>query len=439
MQDSRLYQTPIGLTEGRIDRLLGDGIRDELMWALRPRLKGVLAPEAEVSPTRARKLFRSAKRTLSSAIPRRQAVAPVPTSRSERGPWVDIVDGVVRIWGSENLRIAVGAAEFNSRPLPISTKTITIASEVSCLLDLVRSEFPHRHFAVDNLLRRTAVTQARIQTLLDAHRVRTVVVGSTEHTYARLLIAEARRRGIPSVYVPHAPAATNRIYADLPADYSLLGYTGDARYYAALGAVNNQMPVIGDPFLNCLEQNAFGDSVVVFATTAPWARCEAALRRTLQELSRSLATTRHRLLVAPHPRDRTTSEAVARSLSLQVLHDRTETAFYRYRVAGMITERASGSAILAARRGVPVVRWSEAPNFVFEESLGVGTLEHDYGGLEAFIAALDEGPARVSPKERDLWSGPVGKQATVAREDFLAQQLRALGPSYDSWEFWRKR
>lgn len=374
---AQLYLTPIAVTEGRIDRLLGAALRNDLVWAMRPKLSIDLVAGArselgsappEIASRRAavervlRRTVREARAVRGRLLARRGAHRTSPG-----GPRMDADGGVLRVWGSENQRLAVGADRERSVRLPdveAGRQQQGYGSDPHVQLGALRDAFPSMVRPIDALLARAVVMQGRVVTALDQVAPRVVVVGSTEHLYTRLMILEARRRGIPSVYVPHAPAATNRIYGDLPADLSLLANVGDQHYYLGLGAAADQMEVVGDPVAPTVVASDSGASggarIIVFATTAD--RPPGMLRRALLATAAWVEEAGLPLVVAPHPRDRSLAEEVTRELGLRLHDGRTEQVFAMYDVAVLVTEAASGVALAAVRAGVPVLRWSGVPD-----------------------------------------------------------------------------
>lgn len=444
-----LYLTPIDTTEGRIDGLLGGALQDDLIWAMRPKLSidlvAAMLSEMGRTPPARRSRRTEIERVLRRAVrgvrgrEGRHATRRAARTGVSTGPWMSRTDGVLRLWGSENQRLAVGSDRERSVPIPTihagePHHVDARGADRDLQLGALRDAFPSQAQAIDALHDRAVVMRRRIVAALEETEPRTVVVGSTEHLYTRLMVVEARRRGIPSVYVPHAPAAINRIYGDLPADLSLLANVGDREYYLELGAAPDRLVVIGDPMVSMSapsgDHGRRSPKVVVFATTAD--RPPADLRHALDSARSSLSGTGVSLLVAPHPRDRRVASAVVDDLGLTLHMGRTETVFADHDVAVFLTEAASGAALSAVRAGVPVLRWSGVPNYVFEEQLRIDSADADGAALRA---ALQE-PCPVFAGSVDRWRGPVGDAAVDARETHLGGSPAAAGPTLDSWGLW---
>lgn len=77
-----------------------------------------------------------------------------------------------------------------------------------------------------------------------------VLVASTVTPDARALCVLARRAGIPTVYVPHAPLLAAEAQQDLPFDVALLRGCAEAVRYAARSVPGSSLVVSGNPALD---------------------------------------------------------------------------------------------------------------------------------------------------------------------------------------------
>lgn len=136
------------------------------------------------------------------------------------------------------------------------------------------------------------------EALFRSRRPAVLLIANQAETAMRGAILTARRFGIPSVLVPHAPVARLKWNPDIPCDYVGLRGTGEADYYRAMGCAPDRLTVIGNPASD------------VFEYSTPATRCgpgifavPAESRQVLEKIIELLASgTSQPLLVTPHPR-----------------------------------------------------------------------------------------------------------------------------------------
>lgn len=440
MQITQSFGTPVNETENRLDFVLGEAMHDEIVWALRPTIRTAFQKklDSQWAPGQARfaQKARALKSRLSGDMKCRNSVA-------DWGPMFQNGDGALRLWNTENQRLAIGASLKASFALPLSPHPATVSKNTMDGLERLFSEFSESKNAICKRLQAAAHIGNCIEKLLDDYQPRVVVLGSTEHAYLRLLVNRARIRGIPSVYVPHAPAATNRIYADLPADFCLLGYQGDADYYATLGIKSEQCEVIGDPLAaprgpldDPAGETTSDHGVLLFSTGAD--RPASQLQDALEAVSGAAHRLGLDLLVAPHPRDREAAIRATRRLALPLYQGRTVEVFTTHRVVAQVSEHNSGALLYGIQQGIPVFRWTGPANYVFEEACRVQSLEEQPSQLLRLLGrSLPHGRLRAVPPSE--WSSVPGQQAAKAREEFIGRSLSCIGPALDSWSFFDKR
>ena len=148
-----------------------------------------------------------------------------------------------------------------------------------------------------------ATASALLMRILDYCDCTSVVVATQHATPPRAGIIAARRLGLPSVYVPHAPFALNRLYADLPADWAGLWGGAERDMYASLGADVDRISVVGTAM------HDLGRDVMTevgsprrhgLPLVAPSAWPDEQLAYFLEECSAALSGS---FAVAPHPRN----------------------------------------------------------------------------------------------------------------------------------------
>lgn len=106
--------------------------------------------------------------------------------------------------------------------------------------------------------------------VLDIQQPRAVVVGTNHSRQARAIAQAARRRGIPSVYVPHAPMLSDPRFRDLPFDFAALRGPAEVEWYAARGAPQMRVEAIGDPGLPDVALVDIPDDAPVVVAVGPY-------------------------------------------------------------------------------------------------------------------------------------------------------------------------
>lgn len=99
----------------------------------------------------------------------------------------------------------------------------------------------------------TARQTVILQAALDASPVDLVVVPFDLHTPERLLLLEARRRGIPSTLIPHGLPGLADPLVDTQADYLLVGGPGQAALYSRKGISAERILETGHPMMDRAE------------------------------------------------------------------------------------------------------------------------------------------------------------------------------------------
>ncbi len=427
--------SPIFDTENRIDALLGDAIRDEIVWAIRPNIVTALRKKATTHETFNQSLVRRAwtrRPQLHRKVGRRISVA-------DAGPRFEIFGGILRLWNTENQRLAVGANWEHSSALPGPRLNNSVSNATISKMRDIFHEFPDARGKIAKRLNQASRVVDQIDQLLEYHQPRAVVVASTEHAYLRLLVSRARRRAIPSIYVPHAPATLNRIYADIPADFCLLGFQGDFKYYQGLGIKSEQCRVIGDtlaashePSISAGSKKLTGRQTLLFSTGAD--RDVKQLESAMKGVSSAVEHTGIGVLIAPHPRDREATTRSADRFGLEVFSGRSVEAFLNRQIVVQVSERPSGALLHGLQRGIPTCRWTGVANYVFEEACNVPSVDGQPDQLKEFIGRCPQ-EVQTNCSTLDDWYSAPGEQAITAREEFIRGTPGAIGAALDSWHF----
>jgi len=136
------------------------------------------------------------------------------------------------------------------------------------------------------------------EALFRSRRPAVLLVANQAEAHMRAAILTARKLGIASVLVPHAPVARLPWSPDLPCDYVGLRGTGEADYYRALGCAPDRLTVIGNP-----ASDVVGYSVPESRTGLGVLAMPAESSTVLEQIIGLIAAgTSQPLLVSPHPR-----------------------------------------------------------------------------------------------------------------------------------------
>ncbi|MDQ3572080.1 MAG: hypothetical protein M3383_04390 [Actinomycetota bacterium] len=213
---------------------------------------------------------------------------------------------------TENQRRALDpvAARFTTRPvsdLPepgqeraddLGRRAVALANELILGARSTSLELPVVPLVLYRGMIRAARALATCEVMLDALGPRSVVIGSTHGVPQRALALTARRAGVASMYVPHAPLIANMKLADLPVDFAALRGAAEVERYRAAGAVAAGMSPIGNPgadttaVLPAIRPD--GPAAFALPTDDDWA-----LERLVEVVHEALGD---QVIASPHPR-----------------------------------------------------------------------------------------------------------------------------------------
>jgi len=244
-----------------------------------------------------------------------------------------------------------------------------------------------------------------------------LVVASQAAPHVRAFLWEARRNGVPSVYVPHAPVARTRTYQDLPVDFAALRGDAEVEWYRQLGA-RDGLSVVGNPAIASLEQPQIDLDGPALLATSPQ---EAGRLRAVIEMAEAAATAvQADIVVAPHPRQDVAELNRLCPASWTIAPTGSTLELLR---AGpwCVMQSSSGVAWEALALGLPTVELSpdgSPPAYPVITPPAVAiTADHD----AAIGALLDARRAACDPQRRGeltahahRWCATVGTRATEA-------------------------
>lgn len=286
-------------------------------------------------------------------------------------------------------------------------------------------------------IHRQFIATARYLTFADAvlraERPQSVVIATNHDKAARALVLVARQRGIPSVYIPHAPAIGAARLRDLPFDYA--GLRGDAElaFYEGRTAEVDGIEVVGDPSLEVmgLVQLKLEDPLV-FAPSYPEPR--------LEELVATLAATTTNVTVSPHPGQPKRIDA-AYPERWHVWRGRTRDLLMRG--PPVLVQQSSGVALEALLLGIPTIELSfegKSPSYPFIDRRFV-LFASSPGELSV---ALQHARHAAECSDRRLalfewaqtWCERVGHEATERAWELIDQAALAGCRNQLIWEAW---
>lgn len=178
-------------------------------------------------------------------------------------------------------------------------------------------------------------------------RPRVVVVSNQHLADHRAVLAWARRREIPSVYVAHAPAADNPLYRDLPVDRALMRSVREVDLYRRWGADPSGCRVVGNPGLVLPPTPPRLDEPPVFAVS-PWP--EERIRDVIAMVEAELPE----VIVAPHPRS--SRRRLRRLLPSRWTLSEVPTLQLLARGPRVVIQQSSGVAWESLALGIPTLQ-----------------------------------------------------------------------------------
>lgn len=430
--------------DAKLDRQLTDALNHNLIWAIRPALTALhLALRSQGQSNRfPSRLLNSHE--FGSSLPR--AIASLVLERLQISRPVSVQascdEGVLRLWKTTNQQLALLGREtargaFAIQVLPRLSRALSEDSREAV------SNVESRTFIPAVTLRRfvsqAAAMRESIRKAIERVSPKVVATASAELAFSRLAVSACRELGIPTVYVPHAPTARNRIYADIPHDYAALRGVADANYYASLGARTAQISVVGDQSFEVFPIRPQGKTpVLLFATgLGPTDR----LQECIQAVQGASIRPFVRIVLAPHPRGRARALRVAKKFAVEVVPKgvRTAQALTQLNVTLAITEHSSGVALELLAHGVPVQSLSSQPAYLFEEKLNVKrtTSSELVATIEQNIAESGKHPQ--SSLNVTQFLAAAGKKASHALREAIAEPLEPKRDGVlDSWH-WKTR
>lgn len=219
--------------------------------------------------------------------------------------------------------------------------------------------------SIRELLGQTAILHARFEAFFDSTPDPYFVLIATQHgaSVRAALRAVQTNAAITTVYLPHAPFASNIFYADLPVHFAFLRGKAELDKYSEMTDLQDRLRVVGDPSKSDLTSPQLaGETFLYVVSDYRTQNIESEV-----ELIRSSGV--EPIEVCPHPR-------MERSAALLALFPK-EWTINPYRttheriIAGgvkAVIQRNSGAGIDALQSGIPVINLAVpgiSPNYPY--------------------------------------------------------------------------
>lgn len=428
--------------DAELDRQLTDALAHKLIWSIRPALTAMLLRQRSLGPPSATSRLRN-PHEFGSSLPR--AIVSFLLERIQISRPVSLrasLDaGVLRLWTTANQQLALfgrtpSQGAFTIRVFPRHTRSLNKDAREALRQVASRAVVPEE--GLRRFIGQVVSIQESIRKTIEQASPRIVITASTELAFSRLAVSACRELEVPTMYVPHAPTANNRIYADIPHDYAALRGVADWTYYASLGAKTGRATVVGDQSFDVSPIRSHSNPpVLLFATGFG---SSDTLEDSIKAVQRSIGPF-VRIVLAPHPRGRNRALRIARKLAVEVVPNslRTAQALTLLNVALAVTEHSSGVALEILAHGVPVRSLSSQPNYLYEEELGVNPIERAEL-VETLVQSIEDADTfRGRRVDVTQYIAATGDKATRAICEAIAKPLAPQPDGMlDSWR-WTSR
>lgn len=290
--------------------------------------------------------------------------------------------------------------------------------------------------ALEQATVQAASTLAAWRRTLRRRPLRALVVATQHMVSVRAVVRAAHEAGVPTAYLPHAPAADVPYYRDLPFDLAALRGEGERAWYESLGAEATTLAVVGNPALaprDLPDPDPTGAAVLALSPQP---------RATVDRIMGIVAAAGiGPVVVAPHPRmDR--SDLRSRLPQGWRMNERTTTYALLEEGPACVIQHRSGIAAEALGLGIPAIEidLGTPPPYLCSQPPHVRAAA-DPASLAAAVAAarltLADPQARAELIDwARRWSHPEGP-AAAARAAEAVHDLAARGPAQrlalDGW------
>ena len=283
-------------------------------------------------------------------------------------------------------------------------------------------------------LRRRLLKAARASTLLRAAHQRgdfqTLLVSNQHLSDHRAALHFSTKHRVSSLYVPHAPVASNDLYHDLPVNAAALRGDLEVDYYRSLGALRDRLHSVGNPSVPPLNPPSRLDGPIVLALS-PWSHDRM---REVISLVRDGIGTQANIVVAPHPRNR--RREVRRLLPDGWSLNSDRTLDLLARGPRLLIQHSSGIAWEGLYLGIPTIQVQvddEAPNYPLISEPFVRTVRTGQELHETMMTASKE-VDRVDLRDwAHRWCAEVGVVAAKRIVDVIEDMPEDPELVLDAW------
>lgn len=352
-------------------------------------------------------------------------------SRNHRLVLHPVIEAAERDQGAEASVVSVRpdrrrAAELEAEAIELTRQLLAAATAVGVRLPV----------APQRLLRDVISASAHLayaEAAISQHQPEVVVVASNHGKSTRALNWAARERGIPSVYIPHAPMITERLLWDLPFDQAALRGSSERDLYGE-HVSTDRIAVVGDPSLSALEVTQVSSSDPLVIAPTPYDELLGKMARALLEAEVE------NVIIAPHPAQ-DLSQLGDYFPSAWEVSDVRAFELLRRGARGLI-QHSSGLALEALLLGIPTIEMTfgrEASNYPFIREPYVHRIGERTGELKEGLAAIERDLLPERRSELVDWArswcvSGGGEVADDAWEVVSATAERgATGPIWDMW------
>lgn len=414
--------------EKLIDLALGDLLSIPEVWIIRPLLYSW--PDATDPGSIGRRVVREVE-SYGFLLGRSKSVYAVHPH------------GFLLGWGTENQRRSLGRFAREAVIVPptyrdrfrvfvnaLKRRNQELVDEVDRALSTLRV-VPKVQIA--RLVRQAAREMIWTRRLLEDQEICRVLVATQHNVQARAMAVVAREAAVPSVYVPHAPVANNREYADLPVDYAALRGREEIEHYANLGADRNRLVTVGNMALDRRVDQLIEQSGPAVVAPSPWSK--ERVEKFLNMVDEGVV---QNFLVCPHPRSNVANIKEVLPERGKIV-DAGTTWEQLIDGASVVIQSSSGVALEALLMGLPVieVRWDGSiPSYPIIREPYV-YFANDGQDIARILGLLESGEADEQRHGRRVWArqwcAAVGHEAEERLASLLQANLRSTGFLIDEW------
>ena len=303
------------------------------------------------------------------------------------------------------------------------------------LEDALRAEARSLGITLDpGSLRRRLLKASRANTLLSIAsqrgEFRTLLVSNQHLSGHRAALNFSHNHDASTLYVPHAPVASNDLYHDLPVNLAALRGDLEVDYYGELGSLRSQLHSVGNPAVPPLAPPPQLDGPIVLALSA-WSqdRMQAVMR-----LVRDGIGARANIVVAPHPRN--SRREVRRFLPDGWSLHSGRTLDLLKQGPRLLIQNSSGIAWEGLYLGIPTIQIQvddEAPNYPLISDPFVPTVRSAQELHETIMAPAKEVDRADLRDWAHRWCAEVGVVAAKRIVDVIEDMPEEAELILDAW------